>query len=66
MRRLRSRCSWRNVNALGGILSTFLWGIATYTDWVNSVRFISHISMLTMVFTFVAAWRADVPDKEEK
>lgn len=58
--------TWRNVNALGAALSVLLWGVATYTDWVNSVRFISHISMVTMVFTFIAAWRADVPDKEAK
>lgn len=55
--------TWRKTNALGAITSCLLWGLATYTDWVNSVRFISHISMATMVFTFVAAWRADVPTK---
>lgn len=56
--------SWRNINAVGAILSLVLWGIATWTDWINSVRFVSHISMLALVISFVAAWRADVPDEE--
>jgi hypothetical protein len=58
--------SWRRVNAAGALISAIIWGIATYTDWVNSVRFISHISMATMVFTFIAAWRADVPNRRGK
>lgn len=47
---------------MGATLSAILWIVATDTGWVNSVKFISHISMATMIFTFVAAWRADVPD----
>lgn len=57
---------WRRINAIGVVVSTILWGVATYTDWVNSVRFISHISMATMIFTFVAAWRADVPTPKKE
>lgn len=55
------RLSWRTLNAAGAALSAVLWIIASFTGWVNSVAFISHISMATMIFTFVAAWRADVP-----
>ena len=60
-----SYCTWRNINAIGALLSTVLWGVATWTGWVSSVKFISHISMATMIFTFIAAWRADVPTEEE-
>jgi hypothetical protein len=56
--------TWRRLNAAGAAATVVLWVVATDTDWINSVRFVSHISMLTLVFTFVAAWRADVPDKE--
>lgn len=56
--------SWRNINAVGAVVSLILWGVATWTDWINSVRFVSHISMLALVISFIAAWRADVPDKE--
>ena len=57
--------TWRHLNALGAALSVVVWGFATYSDLVSSVRFISHVSMITMVFTFVAAWRADAPSPEE-
>lgn len=60
----RKHCTWRNVNALGAALSTLLWGVATWTNWIASVKFVSHVSMLTMIFTFIAAYRADVPDSE--
>lgn len=56
--------TWPNLNAAGAAASLLLWIAATATDWINSVRFVSHISMLALVFTFVAAWRADVPDNE--
>lgn len=52
---------WRRLNLCGAALSSVLWGVASFTGWVNSIAFISHVSMATMVFTFVAAWRADAP-----
>lgn len=55
---------WRKLNAVGAIISTILWGFATWVGWINSVAFVSHISMLALVVSFIAAWRADVPDKE--
>lgn len=64
MSKILNKCSWRNINAFGALASMVLWGIASWTNWIASVKFVSHVSMLTMVFTFVAAWRADVPDKE--
>lgn len=54
--------TWRRLNAAGAALSAALWIMAGVTGWVNSIAFIAHISMATMVFTFIAAWRADVPD----
>lgn len=57
--------SWRTLNFVGAIVSTILWGLAVWMDWINSVAFVSHVSMLALVVSFIAAWRADVPDKEE-
>lgn len=57
--------NWRNFNASGAVISALLWIVATDTNWISSIKFLSHISMATMVFTFVAAWRADVPTDEE-
>lgn len=63
---LKRHVTWRNFNLLGAILSAILWVIATDTGWISSIKFLSHISMATMVFTFVAAWRADVPNKRRR
>ncbi len=59
-------CTWRNINLIGAILSAILWVVAIDTDWIASTKFVSHVSMLTMIFTFVAAWRADVPTDHGK
>lgn len=56
--------TWRKANAVGAFLSCLLWGFATWNGWINSVAFVSHMSMLALVVSFIAAWRADVPDKE--
>jgi hypothetical protein len=56
---------WRKISGCGVILALILWGVATYFDWVNSVRFVSHLSLLAIVLSFLAAWRADVPTKSE-
>jgi len=53
--------TWRLANLIGAILSVVLWGLATYTGWINSVAFVSHISMLALVVAFISAWRSDVP-----
>ena len=52
-------CSWKYLNLFGAIASLALWGVATFTGWINSVAFVSHISMLALVISFIAAWRAD-------
>lgn len=57
--------TWKKLNAAGAALSCVLWVIASFTGWINSVSFVSHISMVTMIFTFVAAWRADSPTAKE-
>lgn len=55
--------TWRTFNAVGVVLAIALWVVATSLDWIASVRFVSHVSMLALVVCFVAAWRADVPTR---
>lgn len=41
-----------------GIWAMFaLWGFATYTGLVESVVFVSHVSMLALVLAVLAAWQ---------
>lgn len=53
--------TWRKLNAVGAAVSVAIWAVATWLGWIDSVAFVSHISMLALVVSFVAAWRADVP-----
>lgn len=57
--------NWKRVNAAGAGLSATLWAYAEFSGDINSVAFVSRISMVTMIFTFIAAWRADVPTEGE-
>lgn len=57
---------WRGFNLVGAIVSCFLWAFATWNGWIDSVQFVSHVSMLALVVSFIAAWRADVPIVEEE
>lgn len=42
------------VNGVITVFSTVLWFIAWRADWVNDVRFVSHVSMLALVFAGVS------------
>jgi hypothetical protein len=53
--------TWKRLNAAGALAMALLWAIAIPLGWINSIALVSHVTMLTAVFTFVAAWRADVP-----
>lgn len=56
--------SWRTANFVGVVLSVVLWVVATVVGWIDSVAFVSHVSMLALVVGFVAAWRSDVPTED--
>lgn len=38
------------VNLLVLVVSAVLWAVATAAGWVHSVTFVSHVSMLALVF----------------
>jgi hypothetical protein len=39
------------VNAVMLVVSALLWWLAVLNDWVSSVVFVSHVSMLALVFS---------------
>lgn len=51
--------TWRRFNGVLVILMLLLWLLAWHEDWINSIRFVSHMSMLALVLAALAAWRAD-------
>jgi hypothetical protein len=43
-----------------------LWVTATFTGWIQSVSFVSHMSMAALVYTSAAAWQgARAEDKAD-
>jgi len=57
--------NWRRIN----LVLTFVWlamiPIAVVTGWLYSIAFISAASIYANVASHLAAWRADVPIKED-
>lgn len=42
------------VNMVMLVISALLWWLAIVTGWVDSVTFVSHVSMLALVFSAVS------------
>jgi hypothetical protein len=43
-----------------------LWVVASFTGWIHSVTFVSHMSMAALVYTSAAAWQgARAEDKAD-
>lgn len=61
---LTARLSWRLLNLTGAISTMALWALVEVFRWVNSVALVNRISLFTLAVTFIAGWRADVPNKE--
>jgi hypothetical protein len=57
--------SWRRFNATATAVWLVMIPVAVVTHWVESVVFVSAISLYANVASHLAAWRADVPTEEE-
>lgn len=55
---------WRRFSLARVIIYTALVPVAWYAGWLKSVPFVSVLSLVALVESAVAAWRADVPIKE--
>jgi len=56
--------SWRLVNLVATIAWLIMIPVSVATHWVESVVFVSAISLYANVASHLAAWRADVPLEE--
>lgn len=54
--------SWRRTSAVFAVVSCFAWLATELTGRITSIAIVNRISFLALIWTFVAAWRADVPD----
>lgn len=56
--------SWKRANAWATITWLVLIPVAYALQWLQSVTFVSSISLYANVASHMAAWRADKPDPE--
>lgn len=49
---------WKRFHFVGVLAMVALWAVATLTHLVNSVTFVSHVSMLALVLAELSAWQA--------
>lgn len=56
---------WKWVHFCGIWFFVLLWIIAGLLDWVSSVKFVSHVSMVALVLAEVAAWQASRTEQKE-
>lgn len=49
---------WRRLHGWATIVFFALWGVAVLTGWIDSVKFVSHVSMLALVYAGVSAWQS--------
>lgn len=42
-----------------------LWIVASLTGWIESVAFVSHISMIALVLASVSSWQAARTEEKE-
>lgn len=56
--------NWRRINFWLVWIWLAMIPLAYFEGWLKSVVFVSAISLYANVASHLAAWRADVPDKE--
>lgn len=56
---------WKYFHLIGIILFLVLWGIAWIAGWIESVRFVSHVSMAALVLAELSAWQAARVERKE-
>lgn len=56
--------TWRRFNGLRVCAYLVLTPVAWYLGWLNSVPFVSLLSIWALIESAIAAWRADVPNRE--
>lgn len=59
--------AWKLVHFGLVIFWLCLWIVAAVTGWINSVAFVSHMSMAALVLASLAAWQgARTEEKQDK
>ena len=58
---------WKYFHFSGILFFISLWLVASFTGWIESVKFVSHVSMAALVLAELSSWQAArVEQKEDK
>lgn len=49
---------WRRAHGIAAVVFTVLWAISIPTGWIHSIVFISHVSMVALVYAALSAWQS--------
>lgn len=49
---------WRALHGWATVAFLALWGVAILTGWIESVKFVSHVSMVALAYASLSAWQA--------
>lgn len=56
---------WKYFHLVGIFAMVLLWAVATFSGLVESVTFVSHVSMLALVLAEFSAWQASRTEEKE-
>lgn len=49
---------WKRLHGWFTVGFVGLWALAIPTGWIHSVTFVSHVSMLALVYAALSAWQS--------
>ena len=58
--------AWKWVHLVFVFLFIALWIAAAVTGWISSVVFVSHVSMVALVYAAASAWQAARAEQAEE
>lgn len=56
------RFTWRRFSAMRATIYLAMLPVAWFAGWLRSVSFVSVLSVVALIESAVAAWRADAPN----
>lgn len=56
---------WKWVHFWGIFVVIGVWILAGFTGWINSVAFVSHISMAALVLAEISSWQGSRTEQKQ-
>ena len=56
---------WEWIHGIAVIIFIIIWILAVPFGWIQSVTFVSHMSMIALVYAAVSAWQAARVERKE-